>query len=72
MAPDDARNLLAAEWSRNEAELQGLHDNPDTAGRVDPAARERELLRRQDEIEHDIGQAALDEARKRAAEDNKD
>ncbi|MFN0132247.1 MAG: hypothetical protein ACKVW3_06915 [Phycisphaerales bacterium] len=60
MATDRPRDLRADRF-RNEAELGHLRDLP--VGDKDPATRERELDRRQDEIEHEIGMLALAKAR---------
>ncbi len=51
---DDQIKALHDEWKRNEAELVRLRELP--VGQVDPAARERELERRQDEIEFLVAQ----------------
>lgn len=51
---DDQIKALHDEWKRNEAELARLRELP--VGQVDPAARERELERRQDEIEFLVAQ----------------
>lgn len=50
----DKLRTLHEEWKRNEAELARLRELP--VGVVDPAARERELERRQDEIEFLVAQ----------------
>lgn len=55
MSPDP--DELSAEGTANEAELARLRADPDRVGPVDPAARERELDRRQHEIEFELGQA---------------
>jgi hypothetical protein len=57
LAPDHERARLAAEWQANEAELERLRDLP--AGATDPAARERALDERQDEIEGLLGEDYL-------------
>lgn len=51
---DDQIKALHDEWKRNEAELVRLRELP--VGEVDPAARERELEHRQDEIEFLVAQ----------------
>ncbi|GMV24579.1 MAG: hypothetical protein AMXMBFR58_06100 [Phycisphaerae bacterium] len=51
----------ASEWHRSEAELERLRDLP--VGDVDPAARERELERRQDELEWQIAVAMRQECK---------
>lgn len=51
---DDQINALHEEWKRNEAELARLRELP--VGEVDPAAREQELERRQNETEFMVAQ----------------
>ncbi len=51
---DDQINALHEEWKRNEAELARLCELP--VGEVDPAAREQELERRQNETEFMVAQ----------------
>lgn len=55
---DDNVQALREEWQRNEAELARLRELP--AGAVDPATRERELERRQDEIEFLVAHMDVD------------
>lgn len=50
----DKIQALHEEWKRNEAELVRLRELP--VGQADPAARERELERRQNEIEFMVAQ----------------
>jgi len=58
---DPVHEDLSAEWLRNEAALLRLRDLP--AREKGPAARDRELERRQDEIEFPLGADAVDDDR---------
>lgn len=49
----DRRKHLNDEWLANEAALERLADLP--SGELDPAERERQLDREQDEIEYELG-----------------
>lgn len=55
------RDRLRRKWQENEAELQRLGDLP--TGSADPAERERQIDREQDEIEGLMGEAYLAERR---------
>lgn len=57
-----SRQSLQAEWIRNEAELERLRLLP--VGIFDPATREAELEKRQDEIGFLLGDQDLRERRR--------
>lgn len=57
----DREPTPAERWQANEAELQRLRDLP--VGSTDPAARERELEREQDEIEYEVAKEAFERNR---------